>query len=275
VARDAPLSARDAETFAAALDENFAELLAWYASWPGGDLRQDDDVWLCRTGVQFRAINAATRARLTPVTAGRRIQEVVDFFTPHDEPWRWLVGASSRPPDLGARLIAAGLTLVSDNPGMALELGRPAEPRPPIDGLEIGRVDDEADHERWRDVQRRGLELDDVRDEAWWVAHRRPGFGTDQPLVNWVASMAGRPVAAAALFIGGGVAGIYNVVTVPEARGSGYGRAVTSVALDEGRRRGLRLAVLGSSELGVPVYRSLGFREVSRLRSYTVLDEVP
>ena len=75
-------------------------------------------------------------------------------------------------------------------------------------------------------------------------------------------------MAAAALFLGAGVAGIYNVCTVPEARGRGIGGAVTGAALREAASRGLRLAVLGSSEMGYPVYRRLGFHDVSRLRSY-------
>ena len=81
-------------------------------------------------------------------------------------------------------------------------------------------------------------------------------------------------VAAAALFVGAGVAGIYNVCTVPEARGRGIAGAVTAAALDEGAARGCRLAVLGSSEMGYPVYRRLGFRDVSRLRSYALADRV-
>jgi ribosomal protein S18 acetylase RimI-like enzyme len=77
-------------------------------------------------------------------------------------------------------------------------------------------------------------------------------------------------VAAAALFVGAGVAGVYNVCTVPEVRGQGIGRAVTAAVLDDAVRRGLRIAVLGSSPMGYPVYRRLGFRDVSRLRSYVV-----
>jgi len=45
---------------------------------------------------------------------------------------------------------------------------------------------------------------------------------------------------------------------------------VTAAALDEAAARGFRLAVLGSSEMGYPVYRRLGFQDVSRLRSYAL-----
>jgi ribosomal protein S18 acetylase RimI-like enzyme len=251
-------------TEAEALDANFAELLAWYASFPGGMVERTGHAWICHSGVAFRALNAACRLR---DGVERRIDEVTATLAAPGMPWRWLVGGSSRPTDLGDRLVAAGLAPLSDNPGMALDLDGFTEEPPPT-GVTIERVSDEPGLARWREVNRRGLDLDPVRDEAWWIAHRRPGFADDAPLVNYVASLDGAPVAAAALFDGAGVAGIYNVATVPEARGRGIGRAVTAAAIAEGVRRGLRMAVLGSSEMGFPVYRRLGFREVSRLRSF-------
>ena len=249
---------------AAALDANFAELLAWYASWPGAESLKSDDVWLCHSGVWFRAVNAACRIRIADP---ERIAEVNAFFTERGMPWRWLLGATSQPADLDRRLNAAGLICVSDNPGMALRLdGFEADM---VEGITIRRVVDEPGLRDWREIQLRGLDLDPLRDEAWWTAHRRPGFDADAPLINWVGYVDGQPVSAAALFDGAGVAGIYNVVTVPEARGKGFGRAVTQEAIREGKRRGRDLAVLGSSEMGFPVYRRLGFEEVSRLRSFS------
>ncbi len=261
---------------AEALDANFGELLAWYASWPGGEVRRDAELQLASSGVRFRAINTAALSDLAPASAAGRIDDAVAWLSARTDRWRWLVGPTSRPLDLEDRLIAAGLQQVSDSAGMALDMedrpggagGRAGEPLPV--GLAIEPVVDAAGLDRWRTVQQRGLGLDDEATEAWFVAHRRPGFDPALPLRNWVASIDGVAVAAAALFVGAGVAGIYNVCTVPEARGRGIAGAVTAAALDEGAARGCRLAVLGSSEMGYPVYRRLGFRDVSRLRSYAL-----
>jgi len=253
---------------AAALDANFGALLAWYASWPGGQIARTDDLQLTSSGVRFRAINAAALVDLAPATASRRIEQAVAWLSARGDRWRWLVGSTSRPTDLEERLLASGLSRIGDSPGMALDLRGWQVGAPMPEGVTIELVVDEAGLSRWREVQRRGLGLDDESAEAWWVAHRRPGFDPGLPLRNWVASLDGAPVAAAALFVGAGVAGIYNVVTVPEARGRGIGRAVTAAALDAGAAQGLPVAVLGASEMGYPVYRRLGFRDVSRLRSY-------
>jgi ribosomal protein S18 acetylase RimI-like enzyme len=57
------------------------------------------------------------------------------------------------------------------------------------------------------------------------------------------------------------VAGIYGVSTLPEARGRGFGAAITLQALLEARKAGERYAVLFASALGAPVYRKLGLHE--------------
>ena len=71
-----------------------------------------------------------------------------------------------------------------------------------------------------------------------------------------------KPVACTMLFNGAGVASVFGVATVPEARGQGIGAAITLLAYQEARRLGYRHGVLFASDLGAPVYRRIGFRDV-------------
>ena len=57
----------------------------------------------------------------------------------------------------------------------------------------------------------------------------------------------------------GGLAGIYAVATLPEARRRGVGTAMTLHAMAEGRRRGASMAVLQATDFGRPVYERIGF----------------
>jgi len=253
---------------AAELDANFAELIRWYASRPGGEIRQDPDVTACSTGLAFRAVNGAIAARLEPATADARIADIRRWFAGRIGPWRWLVGPSATPPDLERHLLAAGFEAVGDNPGMALDLARFEDASWPP-GVRIAPVDDAAGLAKWAEIQRRALELDPIRARAWHDAHDR-AIGREGTLRTWIASLHDEPVAAAALFEAAGVAGVYNVATVSEARGRGIGRAITATVLAEAVARGHRTAVLGASDLGYPVYCRLGFRDVSRLRSYAL-----
>lgn len=54
--------------------------------------------------------------------------------------------------------------------------------------------------------------------------------------------------------------------TVADARGRGFGRAVTLAAMHAGAEAGAAVAVLQSTEMGHGVYRRLGFEEFGRYR---------
>ena len=66
------------------------------------------------------------------------------------------------------------------------------------------------------------------------------------------------------MVVGGGVAGIHAVTTVPEFRGHGIGTAMTLSPLIDARRMGYAIGVLFSPEMAVGVYRRLGFQEYGK-----------
>jgi len=94
------------------------------------------------------------------------------------------------------------------------------------------------------------------------------GLGLDGPYRSYVAYWEGKPVSTAAVFYGKEVAGIYSVATLPEARGKGFGAAVTLAPLLEARNLGYRVGILQASEMGFPVYKRLGFEQNFRVGSF-------
>ena len=94
------------------------------------------------------------------------------------------------------------------------------------------------------------------------------GIGHGLPLHHLLGRLDGRPVATASVLLDGGIAGVYDVSTVPGARRRGIGTALTVAALQLGRADGYEIAFLQPSAMGRRLYERLGFRECCVCRVY-------
>jgi GNAT superfamily N-acetyltransferase len=70
------------------------------------------------------------------------------------------------------------------------------------------------------------------------------------------------------VFLAAGVAGLYFVCTVPDARRRGIGTAISREALVGTLELGFDVGVLGSSPMGQSMYERLGFRAVCAVNVY-------
>jgi GNAT superfamily N-acetyltransferase len=105
-------------------------------------------------------------------------------------------------------------------------------------------------------------------EDAVAALYMRLPAGPDSPARYHVAYLDARPVATSSLFLGAGVAGIYAVATLPEARRQGIGAALVLTSMRTAQALGYRVATLQASPMGYPVYQGLGFRENGKLHTY-------
>jgi GNAT superfamily N-acetyltransferase len=85
------------------------------------------------------------------------------------------------------------------------------------------------------------------------------------PLHAYVGYVGERPVTGAMAFITNSAVGIYYVATLPDARGRGYGAAVTHAATQVAPHLP---AVLTASRVGRSVYERIGFTVVATCRGW-------
>ncbi|MBE3558180.1 MAG: GNAT family N-acetyltransferase [Ktedonobacteraceae bacterium] len=85
------------------------------------------------------------------------------------------------------------------------------------------------------------------------------GLAGDQPFRHYLARLHGEPVGALSLFLGREAAGLYNVEVASHARGRGVGTAMTRAVLEEARKLGARIAVVGPTPQSRSMYERLGF----------------
>lgn len=78
---------------------------------------------------------------------------------------------------------------------------------------------------------------------------------------HMIAWLHGEPVGAGTLVECANVAGIYNVATLPQARGSGVATALMYALHQRALNNGYSGTALASSLMGLPLYRKLGYQQ--------------
>ncbi len=251
-----------------AIEQNCIDFFMEYGRGPGCEIHEDRGVTWFATGLPDPLFNGVMTAQLAPEEIDRRIDDLVAEFRKRDLPLEWTVGSSTVPPDLGRHLRAHGFQHLLVVPGMGMDLARlPDEPLPK--GLTVHRAESLRDLEEWIRIAITTFRItDELVPRLVDIELGMPSDHRDN-MVAFVGRSDGRPVASSVLFDSAGVAGVYFVGTLASARGRGLGRAMTVAALREGQDRGYRIGALQGTEMGVPVYRRLGFREYSRFEIYT------
>lgn len=252
----------------AAIERNAADLLMEMGRLGGGEQVDEPDLRWSIGGSPIDYHNCVVHADLSPEAADRAIQTSVERLRARGVPGTWHVGPSMRPLDLGKRLLAAGFSNAGEEPGMAVDLQALSDDLRTPAGLQIRRVQDEAGLAVWAGTLGQGF--GEGEREANWVAsvYRKTGFGDAVPWRHYIAYLDDAPVGTSTIFTADGVAGVYFVMTVPEARRKGIGAAVTRFGLAEARALGSRIGVLQSSAAGRPVYERLGFRQYCTFNVY-------
>jgi GNAT superfamily N-acetyltransferase len=237
------------------------------ASTPGAEVHDRDGVLWIESDIPHPLANAVLRARLDTNTP-RAIEAALAPFARRRVPMCWIVGPRSEPPDLGIHLRHHGLTPGGTQTGMAAGIGdAAADAQGPPDGLEIREVLDRGDLERWRVPVRRAFGFPPLVDEAVIAAIGAHALER-RDVRCFLGLLGGEPVAASMLAPAGGVAGVYNVATLPSVRRRGIGTALTRAAMAAARADGHRWAVLLAEPAGEGIYRALGFEPLCRVETW-------
>lgn len=258
---DSRMSRLAPEEIIARADANyFASFAAMAARAARGEVRARAGLLIVSTGTLIPALNAAFATR-RPDDPDDAVRYAIAYYDAARLPFVFRVRDGVDAPFERAAE-AAGFAYSDSVPAMALtELAPPGQRAA---ALEVRAVRDEEDVDAFVNVQATGFDMpgDIAR------AILSPALLEIPDTHLYVGHAGGEPVAASALMMTHRVAGIYNVATLPEHRGNGFGEAITRHAVAEGFARGALIASLQASEMGRPVYERMGFKLVAEYRTF-------
>jgi GNAT superfamily N-acetyltransferase len=255
----------------AAIEANLAEEMATFGRYlPGAELHEDEEVRWFSTGLAT-SFNGVLRTHITSDDIDAKIDEVVGYFKSRRLPLTWPVGPMALPTNLASYLLAHGFIHSHDGTGMAIDLQALHEEsveNVTPSNFRVEVVSNLALLEVYTVTSTRGFGSSEEGTRIYHETYKNIGFGKHLPWQHFIGWLGDEPVAVSSLLLHAGVAGIFGVATVPEAQRQGIGAAMTLAPLCEAHQRGYRVGVLSPSEMGLGVYRRLGFRPYCTLRFY-------
>jgi GNAT superfamily N-acetyltransferase len=226
---------------------------------PLGEVRAKGGLLCAATPLPVAQFNVAFVTRPLDDGAGL-LREAAAFFDERGVPFVVRIREGLDPAAERA-CEALGLAYSDTVPGMALT-SLVAPPAPPDLEIRTARVGAALDEHRRVVTTAFGMPLE--------MAERlfTDTILTSRDMETYVGYVKGEAVATSVLLAFERVAGVYSVATLPEARGRGYGEAMTWQCVRRGAELGCVISALQASEMGRPVYERMGYRLVSSYRTF-------
>lgn len=247
--------------------ENYLELFRALARIvPDGAIHEEDGVLMARTGPLLPMCNAVILSR-TPADMPALLARARDFFAPAVAVWA-LTTRGADTDTVRTAAFAAGLS-PDPSPEMVLEPIARADARAPAGTLRIEPVRDRAALRIYNDTMTAGFGGEWAHPDIL----SRPALLNVPGMTHYVGWLDRAPVATAMLLSSHRIAGIFNVSTIPAFRRRGIGTEMTWRAALDGRAEGCTAAALQATEMGLPVYQRMGFRQVTTYTVWLPADE--
>ncbi len=228
----------------------------------GGGIVHDEDGLLLYAGAHSLPVLVNGAIRTNPkLPAETVLTRARNFFAPLGRGYSILIQAHIDA-DLRDAATAAGLHTMGDSPGMVLDRRLPdVTPKPDIT---LRQVTNASDAKAFGDVMSAAYGTYGMPPDVTPAILGNPNVLSAPHIVTFLAELGGKPAAGAMVIVTHGVAGIYWVGTTPDARGRGLAELCTRAAGNAGFDLGARIAALQASVMGEPVYRRMGYVEVTR-----------
>jgi ribosomal protein S18 acetylase RimI-like enzyme len=253
-----------------AMEDNMNEEVGCFGrGLPGAELYQDAELSWFITGRPH--LNGVLRTRLRQEDAdyvNAVIARTQQHFLERNVAINWPLGPLTRPSNLDAYLLTHGFALRHEDIGMAINVQAVQEQKSTPPTFFTREVEDRKALKQWLSVAMQSFGTSWEGAQTYYKNYVRLGFGAGMPWRHYIGYLQDKPVAVASLLLHAGIAGIYGVATIPGARRKGAGTAITRHALREASRQGYHVAVLAPSEMGLEMYRHIGFQKYCQIRHY-------
>jgi hypothetical protein len=218
--------------------------------------------------IPFPLFNCVLSATNDEILTLIEIDNIKTISRVNATPVMWSIESDLQTSKLKSLLEKENFVMSDNAPGLALDLNSFDKPNSIIDGFIIKKVTNTVELRIWCDTMVDGYGLPSFVGDALYEFNLDLWENNIYTVDNYLGYLDDVPVATSTVFYSAGVAGIYNVATIPSARKKGIGTAITVAPLNDAIEMEYQVSTLFSSELGLGVYQSIGFKQFSGISQY-------
>ena len=251
------------------LDLNMIESGVFWGKSTGSNVVELDPIVCISTEVPIPELNwvfstRPSRERIKPL-----VKETISYYEAVKKPFVWWVLENNLTEELKQLFEENNMHVKLASSAMGFNLENDIGDIAIDDDLIIKRVSTKKELDDFGEASYKGFEIDTKYEYLFknFVQKMRYDSPKQELFVGYYKN---RPQCTGLLFIEGGVAGLYWISTAPDCRKKGYGFSLTTYMLKHIKKRGLKTAVLESSEMGINLYRKIGFEELNKVYLYSL-----
>ena len=260
------------DTLAEAIIQNHLTYMRLVGKTPYVKINETNEYLQLDFGLRCFSPQGIMYSNLNQDKADTLIEATSSYFEMLQLPFIWAVDPRTNPRDMGERLLSNGFKFEGPYPSMAVDFNELIDKRRDVEGFSYEVVEDEESCRIFWDVWGDGYPMPKTFEDVLCNAFIYNGF-KEGPYKLFLGYLDGKPVATAIQLLAVGVAGVHDITVLPSARGKGIGTEMTLTPLRDAKSLGYRYGVLCATELGIGIYRRLGFKEYLKWDFYMKFHE--
>ncbi len=259
----------NSSSFANLIDDNLIEKTLSFANVPGGAIFISSQARWFVTGSKEAKYNGVALAQFDVNGIASGVDTLLAEFKARKIPLMWWVGSRTQPPHLGRYLQQRQFIHNRDMIGMAAELSELHLELDPTRSLTLELVENKTQLKEWIPPFIESFNVSAEAADVDFDFFAAISFLPESLWRHYLARSNGKVISIASLFLGAGVAGLYNIATPVYARGQGYGTWITKAVLREAAQLGYQIATLQSTNpTALRLYQRLGFEIYNKTSIY-------
>jgi ribosomal protein S18 acetylase RimI-like enzyme len=192
------------------------------------------------------------------------LNTIINNYNQNQVPFLWRVWNQDIPEELGSLLLEKGAVQISDCALMAIDLETYHPMSEPLPDLKIKTIRTSQHALDFSACCSSVFKFPILLSKTISEIIRKQ----DQNIESFVGYIEGTPVATGTIFYSNGVAGIYNVTTLPAFHGRGIGVEMMTTMLLKAKLDDIKTTILHATSAGIRLFEKLGFQNFGEMKQY-------